>query len=296
MSEQERMVLDVMALNPVVRGGNYLHGVQRLHFGPRYNYGYQIVYVFDQTGEAVIDEQTYEMWPGDLFLYGPGDRHIFKGRHEMTAGTLYFSWTRVGPEKLATRNGCVRRIDAEYRRLADPLVDVDGLPRIPWRMRIPEQQRPPVELLIREIGETFLRMQDHLQLHHKALLLELIHLLRRLHSGRAQSMQHRQIQKFQAYMRKNFNKELTRSLASRDMGISESYLALLLRRELDTHFTAYLNDLRLQMAMQQLRYSSLLIKEICHHVGFNDESYFIACFRRKYGHSPQALRASLQSM
>ena len=59
-----------------------------------------------------------------------------------------------------------------------------------------------------------------------------------------------------------------------------------MRETLDTTANNYIRDVRIQKAEELLRSSSLQINEICYRVGFQTPSYFIKCFRKKYGQSP----------
>ena len=68
--------------------------------------------------------------------------------------------------------------------------------------------------------------------------------------------------------------------------ISRSSLNRRMRETLDTTANNYIRDVRIQKAEELLRSSSLQINEICYRVGFQTPSYFIKCFRKKYGQSP----------
>lgn len=70
------------------------------------------------------------------------------------------------------------------------------------------------------------------------------------------------------------------------LNISRSSLNRKLRYSLDTTANNYIRDVRIQKAEELLRSSSLQINEICYKVGFKTPSYFIKCFRKKYGQSP----------
>ena len=68
--------------------------------------------------------------------------------------------------------------------------------------------------------------------------------------------------------------------------ISRSSLNRRMRETLDTTANNYIRDVRIQKAEELLRSSSLQINEICYRVGFQTPSYFIKCFKKKYGQSP----------
>ena len=70
------------------------------------------------------------------------------------------------------------------------------------------------------------------------------------------------------------------------LGISRSSLNRKMRDILHTTANNYIRDIRIAKAEDLLRTSSLQINEICYKVGFQTPSYFIKCFRKKYGQSP----------
>lgn len=70
------------------------------------------------------------------------------------------------------------------------------------------------------------------------------------------------------------------------VGLSRSSLNRKMREILQTTANNYIRDIRIEKAEELLRTSSLQINEICYKVGFQTPSYFIKCFRKKYGKSP----------
>ena len=81
---------------------------------------------------------------------------------------------------------------------------------------------------------------------------------------------------------------------SEELGISTSTLGRKLKDLLDTSAGNYIRDKRLEKAEELLRNSTLQVNEICYQVGFQTPSYFIKCFRRKYGSSPNEYAKSAQ--
>ena len=70
------------------------------------------------------------------------------------------------------------------------------------------------------------------------------------------------------------------------LNISRSSLNRKMRDILNTSANNYIRDRQLQKAEELLRTSSLQVNEICYRVGFVTPSYFIRCFKKKYGKSP----------
>ena len=70
------------------------------------------------------------------------------------------------------------------------------------------------------------------------------------------------------------------------LNISRSSLNRKMRDILNTTANNYIRDKRIEKAEELLRTSSMQVNEICYKVGFTTPSYFIKCFRKKYGMSP----------
>ena len=70
------------------------------------------------------------------------------------------------------------------------------------------------------------------------------------------------------------------------LSISRSSLNRKMRDILNTTANNYIRDKKIEKAEELLRTSTMQINEICYKVGFTTPSYFIKCFRKKYGMSP----------
>ena len=94
---------------------------------------------------------------------------------------------------------------------------------------------------------------------------------------------------------KDLNRIIQENFNDPDFGVDELAEALnLSRSSLNRKMRDILNDtannhireIRMAKAEELLRNSTLQINEICYKVGFQTPSYFIKCFRKKYGMSP----------
>ena len=94
---------------------------------------------------------------------------------------------------------------------------------------------------------------------------------------------------------KYLNRIIQENYNDPDFGVDELAEALKLSRSsLNRKMRDILNDtannhireVRMAKAEELLRNSTMQINEICYKVGFQTPSYFIKCFRKKYGMSP----------
>jgi AraC-like DNA-binding protein len=101
-------------------------------------------------------------------------------------------------------------------------------------------------------------------------------------------------QAFPAQLKRVFRANLSRSLSLKQMaelmGISESTLSHKCKSVLGTSPAKAFMKAKLDRAMQLLRNTSLLVKEVAHELGFEDQYAFTRAFTREFGKSPTACR------
>lgn len=94
------------------------------------------------------------------------------------------------------------------------------------------------------------------------------------------------IVKAQAYIYKNFNRDITLEDVSKEVMVSQNYFSRLFKEETGQNFIDYLTELRIERAKELLRYSSSVNKEICYQIGYADPNYFSRLFKRVVGITP----------
>ena len=109
--------------------------------------------------------------------------------------------------------------------------------------------------------------------------------------GASQEMDER-IQKAVLFMESNCQRKLRLRQIAASVGMSRSRLSALFLAHLEVSPMRLLKTIRMQQAKALLQSSSLNVKEIAAHAGFNDVSHFIRDFIRLYGMSPTMIRNS----
>ena len=284
--------LNYTDIAPEIRGANYFEASD-VHIGPRYNFGYQLLYVFKGNGEALINDRREQIAPGFFTIYGPGDRHEFVNirQQPMALGTINFSWRKESAARLAMGNSTVTELSPEYRGLSDPACHIAGLPPFLLIMSIPLEERPQLERWLRETGYNYRNSSNQaLVLQYKAALLLIIDLIIRLQRNADGKREHPVIEHFSRFVKSHYSGDINRAAAARNCGISPSHLTALLRSRLQTNFTGYLNTVRMEAALELLQFSRLSVKEIAERTGFRNYSYFVAHFRKTHGFPPGVWR------
>ena len=91
------------------------------------------------------------------------------------------------------------------------------------------------------------------------------------------------------YMIENYKTITLKELANH-FHYSESYLSKFIHRQLGLSFSQLLQEIRLEKSCQLLVQTDMKITELCENVGYNNESYYINIFHKKYGITPLQYR------
>ena len=92
------------------------------------------------------------------------------------------------------------------------------------------------------------------------------------------------------HIQNSYSKNITIREVAALCGFSESHFMKLFKELTGTSFTAYLVNYRLEIAARQLAETDSSIIEIATNCGFNNHSYFIRAFVKKYGTTPRNYR------
>ncbi|MFV0544817.1 MAG: AraC family transcriptional regulator [Bacteroides sp.] len=91
------------------------------------------------------------------------------------------------------------------------------------------------------------------------------------------------------FIRENFKKEISITQVADEAQISERYLRKIFAEHLNLAPIEYLNQIRINHAIELLRISELSIKEICYESGFQSPQYFSRIFKKQVGVNPRKI-------
>ena len=92
----------------------------------------------------------------------------------------------------------------------------------------------------------------------------------------------------QKYINRNYhNEDLSISEVANSLGVSQTYLTRLFKRELKMTFADYLTNVRIKNAIILMRDPSLELYEIAELIGYSTQHYFSNVFKKHVGISPK---------
>lgn len=91
------------------------------------------------------------------------------------------------------------------------------------------------------------------------------------------------------FIRENFKKDISIKQVADEAQISERYLRKIFAEHLNLAPIEYLNQIRINHAIELLRISELSIKEVCYESGFQSPQYFSRIFKKQVGVTPRKI-------
>ncbi len=88
------------------------------------------------------------------------------------------------------------------------------------------------------------------------------------------------------YIQNHYEQPLTREDLARLVGLSAKYMGSIFKKVTGTSISAYITEVRVRKAKEQMVSSKLKVNEIAKQVGYEDEFYFSRMFKQNVGQAP----------
>lgn len=220
--------------------------------------------------EAQLNGESFVLRKGDLLILAPGDKLEMRKEENSsdpadTSGDYY----------LLCQGDWVAKWYQE--------IGGSKLTRVPpneamtelWRLLIRETRRAT-----RDTDEAYL----------ESLLRTFCLSVRRLLNDRRKGESHFIVARMCHYMEDHCVEKLKISDVAAHVSLSESRAAHLFREVMEKSMVDYLLEVRMNFALEQLKYTQSTLEVIAENAGFGSYAYFHRIFRRKLGISPGQYR------
>ncbi len=237
---------------------------------------YLIRYQIQGESKALINGQLEKVITGDLLIYKPGDPYeLIIGNHDDISehGCLsadYFLFCNgPGVDEWWAKHVFPQRISVP---IDEALLNV-------WKQLIYEKRR---------VREEDLYVNDYLL----RILLRYIDRVILDNNGSVDTrlfITHR----IKQYLERNATGAITLNNVAEYIGLSISRTTHLFKEAFGQSIMDYVLDIRIHIACERIRYSSMTIEQSAESAGFNSYSYFHRMFRKRMGMSPKQYQDEL---
>ena len=234
------------------------------HFGPCVRSNYIIHYVYSGKGTFKILNKEYELTEGQLFLIPPNYSTYYKADSNTPWLYRWVEFNGSMTEKLLTQSG----LDIHNPILSDTAaLDIGN---------------SIIKLI--ECGEaSFEKLMPHFWNFIYALTKQGLPAI-------PENISEEYIRKAETYIKSNLHKNVTVTTTADYIGIDRSYLCRLFTEHKGLSPKQYIDNLKMNMAVQYLKQTNISITEISISLGYSDCHAFNKAFKKYYGCSPSDWR------
>lgn len=257
------------------------HMYDRLHYHPEM----QLIYIVAGTGDLFAGDSFISYGPGDLFLIGPNQSHVFKSDpvyfeeqddkqcrsisvffHEKSLGDGFFNLDETAEiRNLIERSGRGIHFDSSVSNIVGEkifsLLDLEGFDRF---MEI---------LSILDILST---------------TEEFAYLATMNSSVPLSDQKNQKVNKVFNYILNHFHEDIKLEDVANIANYSQAAFCHFFKEHTQKTFVQFLIEVRISNACKMLRNTDFNISQICYESGFNNVSNFNRQFKKLIGMSPSA--------
>lgn len=245
----------------------------------------EINYITQGSGHYIIEDKSYPISEGDVFLINNAEHHM--AVHDGTLTMMVFIFTP----------NFVWENPAEYNYL-EPFFSQNA--SFSNRISTNHSYYHECSALFRQIIAEYHQQTAGWQLIIKALLLLFLGYLNRqclLNDTTEISSSHRinsydKLRPVIEYIHDHFQERITLEQLAKEAHMNKSYLSAYFSNAMKLHIVEYIEQVRISNAKLLLKTTSLPITEIAYASGFNNLSYFNRIFKRITRTTPLKYRAN----
>lgn len=265
----------------------------------------QIVYMCKGKIKHVINNNTFDVYKGDIFIIPPYVPHYFIAPTDEKFELIEFEFV---PEFINEKFSLINSGDehAYLNLMNSTFMDFAYLEpflvsehEVRPRLNLAGRTQVEVENILHEIILEYERKETDFDLIIKALLLKLLVIVGREYKKINTNEEFNDILSrhrdalYEAleFIDNNFTKDISIDDVSKIAMLSQSYFRYLFKQLTQKTFVEYINGLRIAKASELLKNNlDLKVVDICFEVGFNSVNHFNRIFRAETGCTPMQIR------
>lgn len=250
---------------------------------PHWHGDVELIVIKKGMGLILVDMRPYVVTAGDMVMVRPGQIHAIRqyGREEMEYENILFQPSLLYSE---SADCCTLEYLQPYFHL-----EFD----VPCHINPDFPGYGQLAACIEGIDQLCSRRPRYYELLIKSGLFQFFYLMFSQQDHLIPAKNRDGLEKTKemiSYIEENYTHSVTVSSAAKHMGLSESHFMKRFRQNMNTTFTAYLNDYRLAMAGKLLLTTDDSVLAVAEGVGFHNLSYFNRQFKAQYHVTPREYR------
>jgi len=238
---------------------------------------WKITCILDGQGDVVINDQSYPIAPGSIYLVHPQAVTTYNITGEaLELYNILFDLDFLGAElkTLKDERDFFTIFSALPSEKLNPLIYIQNTGK-------------NLRSLIRDMYKEYNSKDANYRVYLKLKLIELLIIMQRSGIKKLRELNRNELVDYIDHLlESDYQSNITLKYLAEKVGMSPNYLCTVYRQNSNISIVQKLKSIRLQRAEKMLRESTMTISEICYECGFNDLSYFYRSFAEVYGCNP----------
>ena len=257
------------------------HFYDQLHHHPEL----QLVYIIEGSGDLFVGDQISHFVPGNLFLIGSNQSHLFK------SDPLYFT------PKCQKHSRSIS-VFFHMKSLGDGFFDIIETTNIKNLINRSSRGIRFSSSIAHQIAPQMIALINRSDFSRFLKILSILHQLAETtdyeylaSAGRDNPPTYRESQKINAiinFILNNYKRDIQLDEVAKVANYSKATFCRFFRQRTRKTFTRFLNEVRIANARRLLLKTDLNVSQICYESGFNNVSNFNRQFKRITGLTPKA--------
>ena len=249
----------------------------------------EMVYILRGSGVHAIDGVEYDFKPGSLLFINYRQVHNFRTDSEMEMCNILLDPEWISEKLIDSENAFELLSLSAFSYFGK---DIDG--DHPFILFAGEE-RQRIERLLKEMAnEKSKRNTGYITVLKAQAMVLLTYIFRKMSSDIA-PVQKGFTPEFLSYIRENCAEKLTLNELAKKSFYNPSYFSRLFKEHYGITVTEFINESRLEKAMDLLLKTELSVEEIVERTGFSRKATFYKLLKEKTGKTPQDFRKSKNS-
>lgn len=252
-------------------------------------YDFRLFYVVEGRGKIIVNDEEYDVCHGSLIVWHPGlEYSIFNedGRDLVLAGFNFDLDFLNSDRKAPILPSRLENYKEENMLLPKGFSSEHPFYEVVCIHRAFEFETE----LIRMVSDYKNKLRYYEHKLSGRLLSILVDLIDREGKGGDGYYDNDKIEKILAVIKENYSGPLSNEIIAERLGYHKNHVNRLMVFHTGTSLHRYLQNYRLERAMELLDTTNYQISEIATMVGFDDFSHFSKYFKKRIGYPPSALR------
>ncbi len=260
---------------------------------PRWSIDSSIFDAYKIDGLTTSDTHWHSHFLLNIITAGEGVQEINGKRYPLHRGSAIIISPLDFHRNLIEGEKCVSVLAVKFsdKLFYDSLSDICSLGDFPIVTALDESVMEDIgrmfELLLNEQARYDLIGSDKFA---KSLIEQMVILTLRSCGHKKPREEKSKVHRALAFIHYNFRRSIKAADVAAFVGYSPNYFSSEFKKETGMEFQKYLRELRLDFAMNLLKFSKLSVTEVCFESGFNTLPHFSQTFKKKFGKTPEKVK------